>query len=49
LFGDNPKEYSFQLEKNDHPELDFTDLLTGDDISTYQSMISAAQWFISLG
>jgi Reverse transcriptase (RNA-dependent DNA polymerase) len=49
LFGMKPKEYSSPLEKNDHPELDGTELLTGEDICTYQSMLGAAQWAISLG
>jgi hypothetical protein len=49
MFGHKPKEYSTPLEKNDHPELDTSDLLTGDDISKYQSMIGASQWAISLG
>jgi hypothetical protein len=44
-----PKEYSCTLEKNDHPKQDCKELLNGEDISTYQSMIGAAQWVISLG
>jgi hypothetical protein len=37
------------LEKNDHPELDDSELLDEKNISVYQSLIGAAQWAISLG
>jgi hypothetical protein len=49
VFGEKPREYSSPLEKNDHPELDSTDFLVGEEISLYQSMIGASQWAISLG
>jgi Reverse transcriptase (RNA-dependent DNA polymerase) len=35
MFGEKPRNYSSPLGKNDHPELDCTDLLVGEDISTY--------------
>ena len=37
------------IEKNDHPELDTTDLLGDDDILKYQSLIGALQWVVSIG
>jgi hypothetical protein len=49
IFGTKPKEYSSPLEKNDHPELDDSELLTDKDITIYQSLIGSAQWAISLG
>jgi hypothetical protein len=49
LFGESPKEAQSPLEKNDHPELDESELLTLDGIRQYQSLIGAAQWLISLG
>jgi hypothetical protein len=49
MFGHKPKEYSSPLEKNDHPELDDSELLDEKDITIYQSLIGAAQWAISLG
>jgi hypothetical protein len=49
IFGMKPKEYSSPLEKNNHPELDDSELLSDKDIKIYQSMIGAGQWAISLG
>jgi hypothetical protein len=50
LFGDAPKQkYQSPLEKNDHPELDDSELLDDDGISKYQSLIGTLQWTISLG
>jgi len=49
-FGHKPKQnISSPLEKNDHPELDMTELLDMDGVSKYQSLIGALQWSISLG
>ena len=50
LFGCKPKmNVSSPLEKNDHPELDDSDLLDEDDIVKYQSLIGVLQWAITLG
>jgi hypothetical protein len=48
IFGHKPKEYSYTLEKNDHPELDNSESLDEEGIPTYHSMIGPAQWAISL-
>ena len=48
-FNEKPKEYSSPLEKNDHPELDESELLGEKDIKQYQSLIGAIQWAVSLG
>jgi hypothetical protein len=48
MFGCKPKLYSALLEKNDHPEMDDAELLKGEDIVWYQSMIGGAQWAIFL-
>jgi hypothetical protein len=48
LFSDKPKEYSLILEKNDHSELDTSDILDDDGTKQYQSMIGEFQWAISL-
>ena len=37
------------LAKNDHPELDTSDLLDEDGIVQYQSLIGILQWTITLG
>ena len=37
------------MDKDDHPELDDTSLLSEEDIKVYQSMIGALQWAITLG
>ena len=50
LFGEAPKQtVQSPLEKNDHPELDDTELLDAEGISKYQSLIGTLQWTISLG
>jgi hypothetical protein len=49
IFGHPPKEYTSPIDKDDHPELDTTDLLPPDDIQHYQSLIGAFQWAIALG
>ena len=49
LFGERPKQYNSPLERNDHPELDDSELLSPEDITKYQSMVGAAQWLVSLG
>ena len=50
MFGSNPStKYTSPLEKNDHPELDTSDLLDEDGILQYQSLIGILQWTITLG
>ena len=50
LFGEKPKQnYTSPLKKNDHPELDMSNLLDTDGIKKYQSLIGAMQWAVSLG
>ena len=49
LFGEKPRLYNSPLEKNDHPELDDSELLSPEDVTKFQSMIGASQWLVSLG
>ena len=49
LFCDYPKKYSSPLEGGDHPELDASPLLEGDQIKIYQSLIGTLQWVIQIG
>ena len=49
LFDEKPKKASSPLEKNDHPELDESNILSLEDQKKYQSMIGALQWVVSLG
>ena len=49
MFGEKPKEYGSPLEKNDHPEVDESDLIDKKGIQQYQSMIGALQWTVSIG
>jgi hypothetical protein len=50
LFGKKPKVvYTSPLLGNDHPELDDSEPLEGEDIQRYQSLIGILQWTISLG
>ena len=50
LFGELPKQnVTSPLEKGDHPELDTSELLDAKGIETYQSMIGALQWAVTIG
>jgi hypothetical protein len=50
LFGDLPKQnVSSPLEKGANPELDTSELLDFQGIETYQSMIGALQWTVTIG
>ena len=46
---DLPKNMRPPLDKNDHPELDDTELLTGESIQYYLTMIGQLQWLVTLG
>ena len=37
------------LEKNDHPELDTSDILEGQQVNHYLTMVGQLQWLITLG
>ena len=44
-----PKNMRIPLDKNDHPELDDTELLTGESNHNYITMIGQVQWLVTLG
>ena len=46
---DQPKNKKTPLERNDHPELDDTELLTGESIQPYVTMIWQLQCLVTLG
>ena len=48
-FGKKPKEHKSPLPKNDHPELDDSELLDIDKTKLYQSLIGSLQWAIQIG
>ena len=45
---DPPKNIRTPLDKNDYPELDDTELLTGESIQHYLTMIGQLQWLVTL-
>jgi hypothetical protein len=49
MFGCKPSEYTSQLEKGKHPEVDCLDELENEGIKRYQTMIGCLQWAVSLG
>jgi hypothetical protein len=51
MFGEKPslKGCSSPLEKNDHPELDDSDLCDADEVKQFQSLVGSLQWAVSLG
>ena len=50
MFGHPPKtNLSSPIEKNDHPEIDTSELLDLEWIQKYQSCISALQWVVYIG
>ena len=46
---DRPKNMRTPLDKNDHPELDDTELLTGESNQHYLTLIGQLQWLVTLG
>ena len=44
-----PKKMRTPLEKNDHPELDDTELLNEESIQHYLTMIGQLQWLMTMG
>ena len=50
MFGHPPKQtVTSPIEKNDHPELDTSELLDLEWIQKYQSLIGSLQWNITIG
>ena len=50
LFNTEPsKGLKTPLEKNDHPELDTSDILEGQQVNHYLTMVGQLQWLITLG
>ena len=50
MFGHAPKQVvTSPIEKNDHPELDTSELLDEEWTQKYQSLIGALQWVVSIG
>ena len=49
LFNDDPpKDYKTALDKNDHPELDTSEILEGDMAAKYLTMLGQLQWLVTL-
>ena len=46
---DPPKGYKTPLDKNDHPELDTSEILEGDMAAKYLTMVGHLQWLVTLG
>ena len=50
LFNDDtPIGYKTPLDKNDHPELDTSEILEGDMAAKYLTMVGQLQWMVTLG
>ena len=50
LFNEDPlKGYKTPLNKNDHPELDTSEILEGDMAAKYLTMVGQLQWLVTLG
>ena len=50
LFNTEPsKGLETPLEKNDHPELDISEILEGQEVNHYLTMVGQLQWLITLG
>ena len=50
LFNDDPpRGYKTPLDKNDHPELDTSEILEGDMAAKYLTMVGQLQWLVTLG
>ena len=50
LFNEDPsKGYKTPLDKNDHPELDTSEILEGDMAANYLTIVGQLQWLVTLG
>ena len=50
LFNEDPqKGYKTPPDKNDHPELDTSEILEGDMAAKYLTMVGQLQWLVTLG
>ena len=49
LITEPSKGLKTPLEKNDHPELDSTDISEGQQVNHYLTMVGQLQWLITLG
>ena len=50
LFNPEPsKGLKTPLEKDDHPELDTSEILEGHEVNHYLTMVGQLQWLITLG
>ena len=50
LFNTEPsKGLKTPLDKNDHPELDTSEILEGQEVNHYLTMVGQLQWLITLG
>ena len=50
LFNDDPpKGYKTPLDKNDHPELDTSEIQEGGMAAKYLTMVGQLQWLVTLG
>ena len=50
FFNEHPlKGYKTPLDKNDHPELDTSEILQGDMAAKYLTMVGQLQWLVTLG
>ena len=50
LFDTEPSQgLKTPLERNDHPELDTSEILEGQQVNHYLTMVGQLQWLITLG
>ena len=50
LFNDElPKDHKTPLDKNDHPQLDTSEIVEGDMAAKYLTMVGQLQWLVTLG
>ena len=47
--GETLKKQSSPILKGSHPELDHSEFVSEEDRAKYMSMISTAQWLVTLG
>ena len=44
-----PQRHKTPLDKNDHPEMDTSEILEGEMVHKYFTMVGKHQWLITLG
>ena len=49
MYSETLKKFSVPMTSGDHPELDYTTILTNDGHKKYQMLIGMLNWIVTIG